>query len=200
MYFKYLSLQNIGHVKDIFENKRMYAAEFEQLNDPMEGIYLYDAETFKQNQVEQLYRGKKLYRVLSMSSSFDNMLLWSHYADGHKGIAIGVSLEQSEVEKVAYVDTLSLNDINIGVAKTLLTRKLTPWAYEKEHRVLVQGTTFVPVEIRQVWLGIHIRDAGKKRIQEFRDTYCKDVEIMEMTRSQLDGGNLQQSGFLPEEP
>lgn len=39
--FKYRNLSNIQFALDIFINKRLYAANFKTLNDPMEGRYMY---------------------------------------------------------------------------------------------------------------------------------------------------------------
>ena len=39
-YFKYKSLDNLKHFLDIIANNRLYAAKYNELNDPMEGSYL----------------------------------------------------------------------------------------------------------------------------------------------------------------
>ena len=39
-YYKFRSLDNIRHFLDILVNNRLYAARYDELNDPMEGAYL----------------------------------------------------------------------------------------------------------------------------------------------------------------
>ena len=39
MLYKYKSLDNLMWILDIILNKRLYAAKYTELNDPMEGIF-----------------------------------------------------------------------------------------------------------------------------------------------------------------
>ena len=42
-YYKFRSLNNIRYFLDILVNNRLYAARYDELNDPMEGAYLINA-------------------------------------------------------------------------------------------------------------------------------------------------------------
>ena len=44
MFYKYRTLDNFQFVLDILVNKRLYAATFEEMNDPMEGFYTADPD------------------------------------------------------------------------------------------------------------------------------------------------------------
>lgn len=46
-FYKFRSLQNPQRFIDIIVNKRLYAAEVEKLNDPMEGVFTDDANHLK---------------------------------------------------------------------------------------------------------------------------------------------------------
>ena len=201
MLYKYRSLSNMKRVEDIFERKRMYAAKFNKLNDPMEGFYLYNLGQLSQSEVNELYNGKLRYGILSLSATCDNMLMWSHYANEHTGIAICVSIEdeRAEVRPVDYVkyDDLTTSFDDGNMASKLLARKLELWAYEKEQRVLILGEQFIGIKIQQLILGIRYSEANRKRIEELRDKHCPDAEIRIMTKEELNIGRLYKTGFLP---
>lgn len=59
MYYKYRDFSSLQFALDIFVNKRMFAASFETLNDPMEGSYLYEQGMLAQYQVDAIYGEKK---------------------------------------------------------------------------------------------------------------------------------------------
>jgi hypothetical protein len=42
--------------------------------------------------------------VCALTKSFDNHLLWAHYANGYSGVAIEVEIEDTDVTTVTYAD------------------------------------------------------------------------------------------------
>ena len=46
--YKYRSLENLGRILDILLHERLYAANFKNLNDPMEGHYRYSTDVNKE--------------------------------------------------------------------------------------------------------------------------------------------------------
>lgn len=113
--YKYRGLTNIQYALDIFINQRMFAAEFKKLNDPMEGIYLYEPGKLSKENARKIYDQKSIYRILSLSEEYNNMLMWSYYAEGHSGIVVGVTVSEPDlqVRRVEYVNDLSM-DIDDG--------------------------------------------------------------------------------------
>jgi len=108
--YKFRSLQNFEHVADIFCNERFYAAQFFDLNDPMEGIFHAKPDT-KKEYLEKIREGKRKLRICSFARDFHNLLLWAHYADGFKGICIEVELNEwpdQEVTRVHYDSRISV--------------------------------------------------------------------------------------------
>ena len=78
-----------------------------------------------------------------------NVLMWSHYADEHRGLCLQFELAQDllvmmRAITVDYVDEYpALNwihpgDVHDGIGATF-TRKHTRWKYEGEHRILAEG-------------------------------------------------------------
>lgn len=91
------------------------------------------------------------YSVFSLSTVWDNLLLWSHYADAHKGICIGLDTKKIYDIKSkglpffgagGIVDySVSLPSINpldsvLNIAKIKTFSKANDWQYEQEFRFL----------------------------------------------------------------
>ncbi|AXE21170.1 hypothetical protein DR864_27250 [Runella rosea] len=75
----------------------------------------------------------------------NNLLLWSHYADSHKGVCLGFDYDLmikkfNQYEEVEYSDTpfyFDLKHPQESVSKTLL-RKSRHWEYEREIRFVME--------------------------------------------------------------
>ena len=112
------------------------------------------------------------YGVCCFSETNVSMLMWSHYADNHKGVCIEFefpkdSLEKSEIDKVNYCNEFpkySFDDYR-GKSKEevqnkireLITIKAKDWEYEKEWRLIhSKKNTFYPetLKIKSVLLGV----------------------------------------------
>lgn len=143
--YKYKALDNLWHVLDIIINQRVYCANWWELNDPLEGkfeIYLGD----KPKDLEPAIRAnveaqRDKLRVASFSSDSTNFLLWSHYANGHKGCAIEVSIddEDTSLQEVGYhpfssiITSLEETEMNMF---HLFNSKNDEWEYESEYRLI----------------------------------------------------------------
>lgn len=86
--------------------------------------------------------------VLCLSSDPMNILMYSHYADRHRGVCMEFTLQQDNIfnpEQVRYVrDFPSLDfglshDVNKALAVTLVATKSEVWEYEQEYRSLRGG-------------------------------------------------------------
>jgi Protein of unknown function (DUF2971) len=87
-----------------------------------------------------------------LSATPTSTLLWSHYADSHRGVAIGIRLPENThpLYQVRYSDKLArlspLSLVNVGHARqtelfeTLFLRKAECWRYESEYRVIASST------------------------------------------------------------
>lgn len=157
VFYKYKSVAAFEQIADAIIHSRLYASPPDKLNDPMEGA-ISSVSRLRRQRLSPLYL--QGYRVLSLSSDWTHELMWSHYADGHRGIVLGVRLPVLRAQKVRYVRQLRrpLNGWSQDlVARNLLLRKHTWWAYEQEHRVLTKDK-YVPVEIDSIILGERTED------------------------------------------
>ena len=99
--------------------------------------------------------------------------MWAHYADGHKGVAIGVEIDQSncEVRPVTY-DGLSTVTNNFGnahheMAKKILCHKLDFWGYEKEERIFVaNNSNYVNVSVKEIYIGCRMSNQDKSIVRK----------------------------------
>lgn len=131
--------------------------------------------------------------VLSLSEKSDDILMWSHYADCHKGICLEFSTSQpsflQKAQPVDYCDefpSLNLHDIVVNevlrtTAQWILT-KARQWAYEKEWRVLDFETgpgpkVFPPESLTGVVLGCRISDKDRERVSSWLQSRGYEVSL-----------------------
>ena len=77
--YKYVPLK---HIIDILDNHRLYLSDGSGFNDPFE-ITVIDKISGKAQHIKGLH-------MLSLTNSYQNKLMWSHYADSHQGICLTV--------------------------------------------------------------------------------------------------------------
>jgi hypothetical protein len=186
--YKYRGLSNLQFAIDIFVYKRVHAAAFTSLNDPMEGWYTVEQGALQQWEVNAIFSKKNEYRIVSLSETPTNMLMWSYYADSHAGMVVGVSLRDpaAEVEPVHYVTDLGLERDRPDVAKGILTKKYRMWKHEREHRVFVRNKNFVKVDIHELIFGIGTNLELKKLMTSVATKFCPGVTVRTITRDELD--------------
>lgn len=142
--------------------------------------------------------------VLCLSQVRDDIVMWSHYADHHRGVCFGFSTGHSDLlqaaEKVQYsksfpvLNALRTNekDLHRGFVGT----KFITWKYEKEWRVVRAATeaqryVFPPGTIKEVIFGSRISNDDRRRLilmLHFRGTqpqYFKAIECREEYKLQI---------------
>ncbi|AVW95469.1 DUF2971 domain-containing protein [Vibrio parahaemolyticus] len=151
--YKFRSSEQMSFVFDILFNQKLFCAEWHTLNDPVEGVAVYtgssDSSESVQNFMEKVERAKTPLRVCSLSKTFDEHLLWAHYAGGFSGLAIEFEIDPGAPEVVdmeyrgvfANVNSDDERDPN-SIAKEVLSSKYSAWSYEKEVRILTTDTFY----------------------------------------------------------
>lgn len=149
--YKFRASNQIDYAFDIIINQRLYCADWQNLNDPMEGIYSYTHSLKSDTKIiEEKVRGirdsKRKYKICSLSSTFNSHLLWAHYAGGFNGVAIEVDLpdDDQNIQKVEMRGVFGFVDIdNVeneeDAARKILFSKYNEWEYEKEIRILSES-------------------------------------------------------------
>lgn len=178
--YKYRSLDDLWILLDIVINNQVWCANWGALNDPFEGRF--DAH-FDDDFINNVTEKRDKWRICALSKNLDNCLLWSHYASGHKGIAIEIEIpeDHSNLEKINYSPFTPLfteREQSQLDQKHLFTIKSLEWKYEKEYRILFQESFFkLPNSIRKIYLGALISDKHKKLLKIILPT---EIEIVEM--------------------
>lgn len=145
IYYHFLSSKN---AIDDLEREMIRISTLDTLNDPFELMpYLRYLDPKKRKSYTNVRNEiSKKYGLLCFSDNWHEPLLWSHYADRHRGIAIGFEILKDEIRKVGYPDDplrkqidLTANPrINEELFLSLATIKYHKWKYEQEHRILVK--------------------------------------------------------------
>lgn len=148
-YYKYRSLSDFERFLDIIVNNRLYGAVYKELNDPMEGKF--NTTGLIKKDFEDIYKKLKTTRICSVLTKQDDQtfpndyLMWSHYADSHKGCCIEVQHTKQyndgwQLIEVKYQDNLPIIDttkLNEGI-RSILSVKTPIWNTEHEVRAVKQ--------------------------------------------------------------
>lgn len=146
---------------------------------------------------------KKDYRVSCFSKTYDEVLMWSHYASKHTGVCIGFEFPTEPLPKdfivfpVLYKDNVQPFDVYANPYRIILhwiTTKSHHWKYEEEVRAVIKsnskkllhdGTNYY-YEIEKDWIkeivfGCKVSDkAVEKTIRLIRKNGFKNMLIKRM--------------------
>ncbi len=192
----------------ILINKKIWVAKPETLNDPFDckikfkpeinseafrkylirtgrstGNRQKDYEIFLKGLHEFKEKNINNFGVFSMSQIKDNILMWSHYADHHKGFCIGFVRKNdnllgdiTKTHQVEYdcnypeVDPLDKNgNYDNSTFNKMLFTKAKDWEYEKEWRsVYPEGDKeeLLPVDISSIIFGLRMSEEHKANIRK----------------------------------
>jgi hypothetical protein len=144
--YKFRTVENLHFVFDILFKKRLYCCLINQLNDFREAHTMMGLAPGREieliNFAIEALEEVASFRICALSRTFDNHLLWAHYAGGYTGIAIEIELEESEAVPIVYEDSYILWSDLIDqfspedAARKLLSNKFKDWHYEEEVRVI----------------------------------------------------------------
>lgn len=194
-YFKYRDLSNLERFIDILLRKRLYMSTYSELNDPMEGVFLYDSSISSEN-IRIVRNQKKKTYICSLSRKCNNMLMWSHYAKGHTGCCIEISVtskkENLQVRKIEYQNNeVRLNENNLDVYK-VLSVKSPLWEYEDEIRYFRQENNgkrpFLKVKIYRIIFGTKVAPKKFNFYKRLINAIDNRIIVEKMTRNNLDTG------------
>ncbi len=160
--YKFRGADQIPFALDIILKARLFCADWQRMNDPMEGRFTYTYNTWDthgfgpkgnldhyDDLAEEIVDEKKKCRVCSLSLTAESRLLWAHYASGFTGLALELELPDDSpvIRKVNYPDRCA--DVNLDAyespleeVKRILTTKLKEWEYEEEIRILQREQWF----------------------------------------------------------
>lgn len=124
--------------------------------------------------------------IFCVAEELYNTLMWSHYTNGHRGVALQFSTQQIRtafdgigiVDKVRYQKTLPTigwcRGDKIQQMRRIVFRKSRQWTYEKEVRIVLPEVTnrvqaLPQMPVRNVYLGCRIeKDDASRLIAAFK--------------------------------
>ena len=185
-YYKFRSLQNLKRFIDIILNERLYASRYDELNDPMEGVYLTDSTN--RNIINQLRIEKYKTRICSLSKDYRHTLLWSHYSDSHTGCCIEVcAVNKREIPTtINYIEHIPIiNEMHEG--KDLLSHKSKVWEYEKEVRYF-RKSSYLNVRIFRVIFGLKVSKEDYLFYSKLIHAINPEIDVCKIREEKLDMG------------
>nr|WP_283777893.1 DUF2971 domain-containing protein [Sansalvadorimonas sp. 2012CJ34-2] len=135
--------------------------------------------------------------ICCFSSEQDNPLLWSHYADQHRGICTGYSLERNpkpNLLKVEYGGDREVctsliskavldNDLESKekLDENILLRKALPWGYENEWRLLGnRGLQDSDLSLEEITFGLRCPTSVKHAVVSALSERSKAINFYEI--------------------
>ncbi|WP_281761322.1 DUF2971 domain-containing protein [Pseudodesulfovibrio nedwellii] len=161
---------------------------------------------------DKLKESIKNTKVLCLAEKKDNLLMWSHYADNHKGVVFNFIIDEkydsawSAAQKVRYCSGyptvsaeemasslvgLSSQPIEEIVLDRFITSKSMDWSYEKEWRVVVHMSDddsyvyygFQPAELKEIYFGCRVSEESKNRILQLVKSRYNHVDLFQCVKN-----------------
>jgi len=231
-FFKFRSI-NKHFIESLFKGSIFFASP-KRLNDPFDcnidikksietaAVSLDEDKAIK---LRELLKNEELFKQLqtdinnlgicSFSLELKEILLWSHYANDHKGLCIlyefpedfltddknkifgaaGVSYEPESLTKwfTSIADSLPIDfeKFVFELAQTIVTAKSPCWSYEKEVRIIRSqcGPFKIPKSfIKQICFGLQTSEEDVELVQEVIRHYTNKVNFCRVIRGESDFG------------
>ncbi|CAG34903.1 DUF2971 domain-containing protein [Desulfotalea psychrophila] len=195
--YKFRSLDNLEFVLDILLNQRLYCSSYDSLNDPLEGLF-YTIISPRGNQkrvrqyksIDDLPTFNSDLKICSLSKSLEDIRMWSHYANGHTGVAIEIEFSdyEADVTEVNYDSGLKKHGTTILAGATpneVLSYKTEHWRYENEYRIIGQDE-YYPIKgrVTAVYFGVRASDFHKDILKK---SVSNNISLLE---TRLDRKNI----------
>lgn len=137
--------------------------------------------------------------VLCLSSKFDSPLMWSHYANQHRGVCVEYDVSESApqaLHEVSYGESREVLASQIrdwvlhdnlaarrAIDKACLLTKSREWAYEGEWRLLGQvGLQESPMKLKSVIFGMRCAGVLKYTVVKALQGGAQNVEFWEIAQ------------------
>ena len=187
------------HGLDDIARKRLKISRLSDLNDPFELL----STEMRNREWRKLFNELKndiseKFGVLCFSRNWHNPLLWSHYADKHKGMCLGFDVPRSYLMEMTYSGRRLLMSIENEMKKfkldeefmkKMLSTKYKDWKYEDEVRLFLNleeqdlETSHYfkefseEIALKQIILGQRC-EFTKTEVEKRLSSYGKDVQVI----------------------
>ena len=195
---------------DDIRRRRIKFSKIDEMNDPYEWKSVFSGHQASQSALKEAERtALGRFGALCFGTCWNNILMWSHYGDRHKGICLGFDVADGFAQNVRYVrDVLPVGDITYindatkvtdrGIYEEIIDRSFyveyDGWQHEAEMRIHGEckekdeetGHYFMNFEARlklkEVIAGARF-PLSKRPIEDALEGYSDDVRIIKAGRS-----------------
>ena len=165
------------------EERRFRISRLRDLNDPFEWRFGYkghnpenpDAEKILNAWRESVFASRnEVLGIICFSATYKEPVLWSHYADKHRGVAFEIDCPNNPnaLKKISYPpervsidlttfarfqrnnDIMGLKEYLLPLMEQMIRQKSPSWAYEKEYRFNVELAENLETSAGNYFLGI----------------------------------------------
>jgi hypothetical protein len=172
--------------------RRLKIAEFKDMNDPFElGCFKLPTREHRDAMKGIKKEFSEKCGLLCFSEDWENPLLWSHYADKHRGICLGFDVDLRGLCRVSYKEERPdfPNASTDEFANQLYSTKYKGWEYEREWRGSFEvgdrenGLHFhyfgseEPMVLREVIVGMNCKTT-EENVRAVLGDYPTHVEII----------------------
>lgn len=193
--YKYRGLRDLKRFLDIIVNKRLYGTTYLNLNDPLEGQFNFDLSRMEHSDVQRLFDERATAIICSLSKSSNSKgipnkgIMWSMYADEHRGCCIAVEVDDNDWKEVnIYYSELGqiITDPNTRVID-ILSIKSKQWAYEEEVRYINTSNQshYLNVKIKAVYFGIRVSDEDVDFYKKLIQAIDPNIEVVKLKRNEI---------------
>ena len=144
--YQYMSAE---HALQNLRNRRLKVSLLDGLNDPFE---LLGAQLERAHHRQQMRKWRnymvEISRLLCFSTTYMNPVMWSHYAEKHRGICLALRVPDELLVRVQYdasrlvvdfeKESRQVGGISQELVGRLLRTKYADWEYESEVRMFVR--------------------------------------------------------------
>lgn len=145
-----------------------------------------DPDFIKKNGIQMLNEFKEDIGISCFSESHDNGLMWSHYADKHKGVCLGINLGSTNnyiIMPVNYItESFRLNfykhlNPDLHLLYLWLFYKSHIWEYEKEVRAICPSISnkcdnaqrlikFPKADLKEIYFGLKTSETEVREMEQ----------------------------------
>lgn len=160
-----------------------------------------DKEKLRKMEEARVRKMEEVFGVFCLSIIPDNLLMWSHYADSHKGICLGFNPEKlidaitpTWVAPITYsfdYPKISVLEHPEQILEIMLFNKSVDWHYEKEIRY-VKNTENGGCEIKisadaieEIYLGCLTSEETQNKVMQIRTQKYQHVKVSKFNKDKL---------------
>lgn len=188
--YKYRGLSNLKRFLEIILNKELYGALYTELNDPMEGYFRYNYK-IPHDIIEELKDQKQKTYICSLSKRNDIGIMWTHYAEEHKGCCIEVEVTTKSWQRIEVkYQSSSIEISNTSKLLDILKIKSIQWSYEEEMRYIktAKDRETLSIKIKRIFLGYKLKTSEFNFYKKLIQTLDSSIEVVKIKKESLDFG------------